>query len=117
MRLLNSRSEYSRCSLPRLIVEDSYEKAVSDMDTEKEEERISKEHANEREPAADSRVVLHFNPCVITIQVNSCQVLDPPKPPYNYGTVCKLNKMQASSWNCMQAHGTVCNLEIGRISN
>ena len=53
-------------------MEDSYEKAVSDMDTEKEEERISKEHANEREPAADSRVVLHFNPCVITIQVNSC---------------------------------------------
>ena len=51
VRLLNSRSEYSRCSLPRLIVEDSYEKTVSDTDTEKEEERIPKEHANEREPA------------------------------------------------------------------
>ena len=51
VRLLNSRSEYSRCSLPRLTIEDSYEKAVSDKDTEKEEERISKENANEREPA------------------------------------------------------------------
>ena len=26
MRLLNSRSDYSRCSLPRLTVEESYEK-------------------------------------------------------------------------------------------
>ena len=55
MRLLNSRSEYSRCSLPRLIVEDSYEKTVSDTDTEKEEERIPKEHANESDKSADIR--------------------------------------------------------------
>ena len=52
MRLLNSRSEYNRCSLPRLVVEDSFEKAASDEDTEKEEARNSTEHDNEREPAA-----------------------------------------------------------------
>ena len=52
MRLLNSRSEYNRCSLPRLVVEDSFEKAASDEDTEKEEIRNSTEHDNEREPAA-----------------------------------------------------------------
>ena len=51
MRLLNSRSEYNRCSLPRLVVEDSFEKAVSDEDEEKEEERNTV-HDNEREPAA-----------------------------------------------------------------
>ena len=39
VRLLNSRSEYNRCSVPRLVVEDSYEKAASDEDAEKEEER------------------------------------------------------------------------------
>ena len=32
MRLLNSRSDYSRCSLPRLTVEESYEKAESETD-------------------------------------------------------------------------------------
>ena len=52
VRLLNSRSEYNRCSLPRLVVEDSFEKAASDEDTEKEEKRNSTEHDNEREPAA-----------------------------------------------------------------
>ena len=52
VRLLNSRSEYNRCSLPRLVVEDSFEKAASDEDTEKEEARNSTEHDNEREPAA-----------------------------------------------------------------
>ena len=50
MRLLNSRSEYSRCSLPRLVIEDSHEKAVNDEVVEKEEERNS-EHVNERDPA------------------------------------------------------------------
>ena len=52
MRLLNSRSEYSRCSLPRLVIEDSHEKAVSDEVVEKEETRNSTEHVNERDPAA-----------------------------------------------------------------
>ena len=51
VRLLNSRSEYNRCSVPRLVVEDSYEKAASDEDAEKEEERNTV-HDNEREPAA-----------------------------------------------------------------
>ena len=32
MRLLNSRSEYSRCSLPRLTVKESYEKAENETD-------------------------------------------------------------------------------------
>ena len=32
VRLLNSRSEYSRCSLPRLTVEESYEKAENETD-------------------------------------------------------------------------------------
>ena len=54
VRLLNSRSEYSRCSLPRLIVEDSHEKAVSDEVAEKEEKRNCTEHVNERGPAAVS---------------------------------------------------------------
>ena len=53
---LNSRSEYSRCSLPRLVIEDSHEKAVSDEATEKEEERNS-EHDNERDPA-----IVRLNP-------------------------------------------------------
>ncbi len=52
VRLLNSCSEYNRCSLPRLVVEDSFEKAASDEDTEKEVARNSTEHDNEREPAA-----------------------------------------------------------------
>ena len=50
VRLLNSRSEYSRCILPRLVIEDSHEKAVSDEVVEKEEKRNS-EHDNERDPA------------------------------------------------------------------
>ena len=54
MRLLNSRSEYNRCSLPRLVVEDSHEKAASDEVAEKDEERNITEHENEREPAAVS---------------------------------------------------------------
>ena len=53
VRLLNSRSEYSRCSLPRLVIEDSHEKAESDKVPEKEEERNS-ENVNERDPAAVS---------------------------------------------------------------
>ena len=52
VRLLNSRSEYNRCSVPRLVVEDSYEKATSDEDTEKDEDRNITGHDNEREPAA-----------------------------------------------------------------
>ena len=36
-------------------MEDSYEKTVSDTDTEKEEERIPKEHANESDKSADIR--------------------------------------------------------------
>ena len=51
MRLLNSRTEYNRCSLPRLVVEGSFEKAANDEDTEKEEKRNT-EPDNEREPAA-----------------------------------------------------------------
>ena len=47
VRLLNSRSEYSRCSLPRLVIEDGHEKAVSDEVVEKEEKRNS-ENVNER---------------------------------------------------------------------
>ena len=43
---------YNRCSLPRLVVEGSFEEAVNDEDTEKEEERNSTEPDNEREPAA-----------------------------------------------------------------
>ena len=50
MRLLNSRSEYSRCSLPRLIVEESYEKAVNENDKQ-EVAGEPKVNDKEKEPA------------------------------------------------------------------
>ena len=50
MRLLNSRSEYSRCSLPRLTVEESYEKAENETDM-KEVAGEPKVNVKEKEPA------------------------------------------------------------------
>ena len=50
MRLLNSRSEYSRCSLPRLVVEESYEKAENENDKQ-EVAGEPKVNDKEKEPA------------------------------------------------------------------
>ena len=50
VRLLNSRSEYSRCSLPRLVVEESYEKAENENDKQ-EVAGEPKVNDKEKEPA------------------------------------------------------------------
>ena len=48
-KILNSRGEFSRCSLPRLVIEDSYEKDTKERDTERDEN--DKLKIEEKEPA------------------------------------------------------------------
>ena len=49
VKILNSRGEFSRCSLPRLVIEDSFEKDMKERDTERDEN--DKLKIEEKEPA------------------------------------------------------------------